>query len=181
MNVELDNWVYNHWVYNKWKLSIQQHSTFFVALDKPLDSYELCGARGAVVLLLLWHVIITWFCTSVLQIEWKEWTLSNTFGWSTYDRPRPVATWLPGPNLTGREQYLCQKRAPFFFGLLWFSLALVCQKQTPIYSSGGIPCLFCLLASKANPPTLFNHKKLPSYMTKPFIHIRWRVSISNGI
>ena len=29
-----------------------------------------------------------------------------------------------------------------------------------------IPCLFCLLASKTNSPTLFNHMTLPSYMTK---------------
>ena len=84
---------------------------------------------------------------------------------SIYDRSRPVAIWFLRPNMihVGREQYLCQKQTPSFFGLPWFSLELVCQKRTPFYSSGGDPCLFCLLESKANSLTLSNHMKCLTY------------------
>ena len=55
------------------------------------------------------------------------------------DRSRPLAISLPGPNMTGCEQCLRQKWTPLFFELLWFSLALACQKRTPLLFRGDPP------------------------------------------
>ena len=38
---------------------------------------------------------------------------------SNYDRSRPVAIWLLGPSMTGREQCLCQKRTTLL-GFRWY-------------------------------------------------------------
>ena len=81
---------------------------------------------------------------------------------SNFDSSRPVAIELPGP-IGGAL-------------LFWTPLAVFrlrfYAKNGLLWSSEGDRQCFCLLASKANSPTLFHHMKLLSYMTKTLIHIR---------
>ena len=106
---------------------------------------------------------------SIIWCHIEKWLPYVLYPPSKYERSRPVQIWLPSPIMTNCEQCLRQTRTPFFFGFLWFSLALVCQKRT-----GGSPVSFaCSRQKQTLQLYLTTRSSLNSYVTEPVVHIRW--------
>ena len=71
-------------------------------------------------------------------------------------------------DLTPQSEYdrsqtmlIRRKRTALYFGLPWFSVALLCPKRIPNLIFWGIPCRFCLLESKATPPNSIEAHEAP--------------------